>query len=259
MEKIMSMQAITRNYEDNSTEAGFQFTFYCDICRDGFKSTFIESDTYRKGGAFRALGQGASVLGGLAGGLLGNAGWAAERGAGALSERFSQASPEWRKEHEKAFQMAINEATQHFHKCPACSQYVCDGCWNEEEGLCVSCAPRQEIAVAKARAQAVQRNIDEKAQSATVWQGELESKTTICPACGKPAGSGKHCSNCGASMELKVCDKCGAKNSQTVRFCGTCGNNLEGGGVAAEPGKCASCGTQNDPSAKFCGECGTPF
>ena len=36
-----------RNYEDNSTDAGFQFTFYCDICSDGFKSSFIESTTYK--------------------------------------------------------------------------------------------------------------------------------------------------------------------------------------------------------------------
>ena len=26
------LKSFTRNYEDNSTEAGFQFTFYCDIC-----------------------------------------------------------------------------------------------------------------------------------------------------------------------------------------------------------------------------------
>jgi len=26
------LQAFTRNYNDNSTDAGFQFTFYCDIC-----------------------------------------------------------------------------------------------------------------------------------------------------------------------------------------------------------------------------------
>ena len=35
----MALQSFTRNYEDNSTEAGFQFTFYCDICQDGFKAS----------------------------------------------------------------------------------------------------------------------------------------------------------------------------------------------------------------------------
>ena len=42
------LQSFTRNYEDNSTEAGFQFTFYCDLCQDGHKSSFIESETYKK-------------------------------------------------------------------------------------------------------------------------------------------------------------------------------------------------------------------
>lgn len=59
------LNAFTRNYADNSTEAGFQFTFYCDICNDGFKSSFVESDTYKKGQLFRGIGRGASALGGM--------------------------------------------------------------------------------------------------------------------------------------------------------------------------------------------------
>ena len=51
----MSLTAFTRNYEDNSTEAGFQFTFYCDLCHDGYKTQFIESQTYKKGSLFRGL------------------------------------------------------------------------------------------------------------------------------------------------------------------------------------------------------------
>jgi hypothetical protein len=42
------LQSFTRNYEDNSTDAGFQFTFYCDTCNDGYKSSFVESETYKK-------------------------------------------------------------------------------------------------------------------------------------------------------------------------------------------------------------------
>ena len=45
--------------------------------------------------------------------------------------------------------------------------------------------------MARARSDAMKRNIDEKAQNTVVWNGELESKTTVCPVCGKPAGSGK--------------------------------------------------------------------
>jgi hypothetical protein len=249
------LQAFTRNYKDNSTDAGFEFTFYCDVCNDGFRSSFIESETYKKKNGLRGLAQGASILGSLIGGKASNIGNAAQRGGDVLSQRFDGQSPEWQKEHEKAFERAQNEAKQHFHRCPSCHNYVCDQCWNEDEGLCVSCAPRQEIAVARARADAMRRNIDTAGQSATVWQGAIESKTTICPVCGKPAGSGKFCNNCGASMEMKTCPKCGAKNAQTVRFCNTCGANLAE--AAAPSGKCSACGFDNPPGTKFCGGCGT--
>ena len=147
-----------------------------------------------------------------------------------------------------------NEAQEHFHRCPNCNKYLCDHCWNEDTGLCTACAPRQEVYVAQAHAAAMKRNIDEAGETATVWQGEIESKTTICPACGKPAGSGKFCNNCGASLDLKTCPKCGAKNAQSVRFCNQCGENLT---QAVTPsGKCSACGFDNPPGTKFCGNCG---
>ena len=249
------LKSFTRNYEDNSTDAGFQFTFYCDICHDGYRSSFIESSTYKKGKGLRGLAQGASILGSLVGGAVRNIGYGMERGGHVLSERFEGQSPMWQKEHEHAFERAQNEAQQHFHRCHSCQSWVCDSCFNEDEGLCVECAPRQEIYVAKARAEAMKRNIDEKVETATVWKGELESKTTICPSCGKPAGNGKFCNNCGASMALRVCPKCGAKNAQVVKFCNNCGSPLNA--PAPEPGKCPSCGRQNPPGTRFCGECGT--
>ena len=252
------LKSFTRNYHDNSTEAGFEFTFYCDICNDGYKSSFVKSSTAGKGKLLKGLGAGAGIVGSLVGGRGHNVGWAAERGSDVLSERFENRSPEWLKEHELAFERAQNEARQHFHRCPSCNIYVCDACWNEDEGLCTQCAPRQEIYVAKARAEAMRRNIDQAGESATVWQGNIESKTTICPVCGKPAGTGKFCNNCGASMDMKECQKCGAKNAQTVKFCNNCGNNLAESSVPAAPkGLCPSCGKQNEPDTRFCGECGT--
>lgn len=247
------LQSFTRNYEDNSTEAGFQFTFYCDLCQDGYKSSFIESETYKKSRGLRGLAQGAGVLGNLFGGRLGNLGYSLERGGGVLSERFDGMSPEWQKEHEKAFEHAKNEAQCHFHRCHGCRQWVCDSCYNEDETLCTECAPRQEITVAKARAEAMRRNIDDAAETATVWQGNIESKTTVCPVCGKPAGIGKFCSNCGASLAMAVCPKCGMKNAQGVRFCNQCGASM------TEPAnkKCPSCGAENPSGTKFCGGCGT--
>ncbi len=247
------LKAFTRNYEDNSTEAGFQFTFYCDCCGDGYKSSFVESETYKRGKSLRVLSQGAGVVGGLFGGALNNLGWSVQRGGDVLSERFEGQSPEWQKEHEKAFERTQNEVQQHFHRCHSCRKWVCDSDFNEDEGLCVECAPRQEVFVAKARADAMQRNIDEAAASATVWQGKVESKTTICPVCQKPAGTGKFCNNCGASMALKTCAQCGAKNALTVRFCNNCGASLM---EAPKPTTCPSCNAELAPGTKFCGECG---
>lgn len=245
------LKSFTRNYEDNSTEAGYEFTFYCDCCGDGYRSSFVQSETYKKGKGLRVLTQGAGVLGNLFGGALHDLGYSMERGGDILSERFEGQSPEWRKEHEQAFERAQNEAQQHFHRCHSCRTWVCDADFNEDEGLCVSCAPRQEISVAKARADAMQRNIETAAESATVWKGKIESKTTICPVCQKPAGSGKFCNNCGASMDLKICSQCGAKNALNVRFCNNCGNSL-----APKPTACPACGAQLTPGTKFCGDCG---
>jgi hypothetical protein len=179
-------------------------------------------------------------------------GHTASSGSNVITQNESR-SPEWRKEHENAFEKAQNEAKQHFHRCPNCNNYACDQCWNEDATLCTKCAPRQEVYVAQAAANAMKRNIDDAGKDATVWQGKIESKTTICPACGKPAGSGKFCNNCGGSMELKTCPKCGAKNAVNIRFCNNCGENLQ---AAAATGKCSACGFDNPPGTKFCGECG---
>jgi len=220
------LQSFTRNYNDNSTDAGFQFTFNCDVCNDGVKTSFIESSTYKKGKSGQLLGQGAGILGSLLGGAASNVGWAAERGSNVLSQKFDGQSPEWQKEHEKAFEQAMNEAKAQFHRCPNDNVYVCDQCYNEDAGMCTNCAGRQEVMVGKAHADAMKRNIDEAGQEATVWQGKIESKTTMCPQCGKPAGAGKHCNNCGASMELNECPKCGARVSKSVKFCGECGEKI---------------------------------
>lgn len=220
------MTAFTRNYEDNSTEAGFQFTFYCDVCNDGYKTSFIQSETSKKNRGLRGLARGAGALGGLFGGALGNLGYSLERGGDILSERFDGMSAEWQKEHEQAFVRAQNEAQQHFSRCHGCHHWVCASCFNEEEGMCTDCAPRQKTAVARAKAQAMQRNLDEAAAEQTVWRGKLETQVITCPVCGKPAGVGKFCQNCGAGLQAKKCPACGAAVADGMRFCGDCGTKL---------------------------------
>jgi len=220
----MTLQPFTDNFADNSTEAGFQFTFFCDLCKEGYKTKFIESKTHKKAGLMRGLGRaismGASLLG------KSGAGYTIERGADILTERYQGMSPEWHKEHETAFELAQNEAKQHFHRCPKCKKWVCENDWNEQEGLCVDDAPRVSVEVAAAKAEKMVADIKEKAAGTQIFTGEIESKQTICPKCGKPAGEGKFCNNCGVPLNLIECSKCGAKNLAGTKFCGECGTKL---------------------------------
>ena len=220
----MTLQPFTDNYTDDSTEAGFQFTFNCANCGEGYQTKFISSKTYKTKGVFKTIG---GIIG-AASQMTGkyNVGYGVERGTEAISESFSQMSPQWRKEHDLAFAQAQAEAKAHFYRCPKCTKWVCENCWNEQENLCVSCAPRESVEVAAARAKKRAEDIEGKAAATQVFTGEIEARQTICLVCGKPAGTGKYCVNCGASLELVVCPKCGAKNPIGTRFCGNCGEKI---------------------------------
>ena len=246
------LHSFTKNYDDLSTEAGFQYEFHCDNCGNGFKSTFKESTTYKSRKRTERFGNNVGFVGRLFGGVLGNVGSAIESGADMVRNRMEDRSPQWRREQEESFDAAQEEVKGQFTKCPSCNNWVCSDCWNEEEGLCIACAPRESTYVAKARNQAMRRNIDEQAEVATVWHGKIESRTTICPHCGKPAGQGKFCNNCGKPLSLLKCPNCGAEVQQGTKFCSECGHPV-GGGQAV----CPKCGKENEPGTKFCGECGT--
>lgn len=220
----MPLQPFTRNFADNSTEAGFQFTFFCDLCNDGYKTNFVESKTYRKAGLWKNIGKVASIGADLAGRY--GIGSTIERGTDVIGERFEGMSPEWQREHEKAFEVAQNEAMGHFHRCPKCMRYVCENDWNELDGLCTEDAPRESVEVAAARSEKMVQDIREKASTTQVYTGEVDRRQTICPQCGKPAGTGKFCNNCGAPLTMIKCPKCGAKSPAGTTFCGECGNKL---------------------------------
>jgi membrane protease subunit (stomatin/prohibitin family) len=221
----LALQPFTDNFNDNSTEAGFQFTFFCDICKEGYKTAFIESKTYKKGSLFRKIGGVASTAGAMT--RRYGLGHGVERGVDALSERYQGMSPDWHKEHDSAFQLAQNEAKGHFNRCPRCTKWVCENDWNEQEGLCVKCAPRMASEVAAARADKMVSDIKDRASETEVFTGEIESKQTTCPQCNKPVGDEKFCSNCGAPLKLAACPKCGAENQPGARFCSECGDRIE--------------------------------
>jgi len=147
-------------------------------------------------------------------------------GAEAYAEKFRGMTPEWHKEHEAAFETAQNEAKGHFQRCPKCRKYVCELDWNDQEGLCVQDAPRETVEVAAAKAGKMVRDIQNKAENTQVFTGNIESKQTICPQCGKPTGEGKFCNSCGASLSLLKCPKCGTQSPAGTNFCGGCGSRI---------------------------------
>src|SRR5665647_11452 len=124
----MPMQGFSDNYEDNSTDEGFQFTFFCDSCREGYKTRFIPSKSHNKGSFFAGLGQAISVGASLFGQSgIGNS---VERGTDVISQKFEGMTAEWHQEHEEAFMIAQNEAKGYFHRCPKCRNWACDNDWN---------------------------------------------------------------------------------------------------------------------------------
>jgi hypothetical protein len=221
---MAKMTAFSDNYDDLSTEAGFQFVVKCDLCDEGYKTSFIESKTYKKGRLFKGIG---NLVGGAAD-ILGQSrlGHGIDTGSKFMTEKFNGMTPEWHKEHELAFAAAQDETKGHFQRCPKCKKLVCGNDWNEESSLCVDCAPRESVEVAAARAEKMVEDIKIKAQGTQVFKGEIDARQALCPKCRKPAGEGKFCSSCGAPLGQKRCSRCGSQNAPGAAFCSECGNGL---------------------------------
>ena len=62
----MALIQFVRNYDDLSTDRGFQFKFYCDRCGNGYETQFQGSAT---GAINDVLGTASSLLGGMFGNL----------------------------------------------------------------------------------------------------------------------------------------------------------------------------------------------
>jgi hypothetical protein len=58
----MALIQFVENYDDLSTDRGFQFKFYCDKCRNGYMSGFQASIVGTAGSLFRAAGD---IFGGV--------------------------------------------------------------------------------------------------------------------------------------------------------------------------------------------------
>jgi hypothetical protein len=203
----------TQNYEDHSTDMGFQFKFFCDRCHDGYMSTF-RSNTL---GVAGSLLRGASDL---FGGVFGR------MQAGAYEVERMVNGPQ----HDSAIKEAVEELKPKFNKCRRCGTWVCSkSCWNEPKGMCKGCAPVAEEEESSMRAGHVRDQVandlsleENKRMSAKAKEvnqkcecGADTMGQKFCPGCGKKLGAAQgFCGNCGAKLVpgAKFCGECGSKS-----------------------------------------------
>jgi hypothetical protein len=245
----MSMIEFVQNYEDLSTDMGYQFKFHCDRCRNGFMSSFQASAVGVAGAALR-------VAGNLFGGVFGTAGGSAYEVQRAVGG----------KAHDDALRAAVAEGKQKFKQCGRCGKWVCpEVCWNQQVGQCNDCAPnfQQEFAAshAHAKADAARMQLQQKAMATDYVEGvDMRGGAYVGapPPAGAVAEAGQPPQMGGAppapapqlaAAGLAACAKCGAQLG-AFKFCPNCGT------PRAQPAACAKCGTQLVPGMKFCGGCG---
>jgi Double zinc ribbon len=200
----MALTEFVRNVQDLSDDGGYKFRFHCDRCSDGVESQYVRSSA-------NVLKTGVQVMQ-----MLRNfGGWGSTAVEGI--DRGLRG-----KEHDAAYERAVNEAMVHFTKCSRCGLRVCEHCWNGQVGLCESCAPTssEEAAAAASRLQT------EQAVTA-VSNGEPAPGASTCPVCARPSGGGRFCQHCGASVTaVASCGQCGHQLPVGASFCGQCGNRV---------------------------------
>lgn len=200
----------TDNYQDLSSNRGYQFKFMCQKCGNGYESTFQAN---KLGTAAAAANAAASLLGGIFG--------KAAQSAQALESMV--AGPQ----HDAALKAAVEEISPKFKQCTRCGQWVCEPvCWNHKAGLCETCAPDLDEEIAAAQAQAAKEQAAEKVKSVDylAQRNLAQVASAVCPKCGAKTQGGKFCPDCGAPIAAKrKCPSCGAEADGSPKFCPECG------------------------------------
>src|SRR5258708_31664160 len=93
----MALIQFVQNYQDLSSDRGYQFKFHCDKCGNGYMSRFQPSLTGTAGGLLRAAGD---MFGGVFS-SAGNSAYEIQRATGG-------------KAHDSALEKAIEEGKRYF-------------------------------------------------------------------------------------------------------------------------------------------------
>jgi membrane protease subunit (stomatin/prohibitin family) len=222
----MALIQFVGNYDDLSTDRGYQFKFYCDKCGNGYMSRFQQSTIGTAGAILRTVGD-----------FFG--GWASSAGHSAYDIQRSIGG----KAHDSALEQAVKEGKEYFHQCSRCGKWVCpEVCWNAKAGQCENCAPdyHEELASshAQAKTEAAREQLYERAR-ATDYVSNLDMSADAHVSATKPANATTSCVSCGANVgQAKFCPDCGTPNKP-------------------QPRKCSGCGHEPQSGIKFCPECGT--
>ncbi|HEV8266589.1 MAG TPA: zinc ribbon domain-containing protein [Thermoanaerobaculia bacterium] len=209
----MAAIEFTGNYQDLSTDKGYQFKFFCEKCGNGYMSSF---KTSKLGMAESAL----EAAGSLFGGVFGRA----ASGAYDIQRAVGGAA------HDSALKEAVGEIKPLFKQCKRCGNWICEPvCFNKKAQLCDACAPDLEKEMAAAQAEAAKEQVYEKAKQVD-WLKDRDVATVsgaACPQCGAATQGGKFCPDCGAALQAKKkCKKCGAVAEGSPKFCPECGDKL---------------------------------
>lgn len=225
----MALIQFVRNFDDLSSDKGYQFKFRCDKCGNGYLSQFQPNMIGTAGSVLKVAG---SIFGGNWAGQATNSTYELQRVVGG-------------KAHDSAMAEAVEQGKQHFHQCTRCGHWVCpEACWNAQANMCDQCAPKwdEELASAQAqaKAQAMHNQVFQSAQNydysggvdmgaSSVLRGGSAMQAHACANCGADVGSAKFCPECGTPAPVAgsaSCGRCGFKPTSPTKFCPECGNHM---------------------------------
>ena len=206
----MTAIPFTGNYEDLSTDRGFQFKFFCEKCRNGYMSSFKASTMGSIASAARAAG---NLFGGVFS-RVADSSYEVQRAVGGGA-------------HDAALKEAVAEISPIFKQCTRCGNWVCQPvCWNKKAGLCENCAPDLDEEMAAAQADAAREQVQQKAREVDWLKSRKVDQVSgaVCPQCGTKTQGGKFCHDCGAALSpSRKCTACGHQAEGSPKFCPECG------------------------------------